>query len=316
MPINGDYNTRLSEAEDYITVETLKAGNPARDDNFYTISRNEIHSKFGRDITDEDIRESVFQRPEVYSADWQGSELRIVPEDYYLERYHVRAAENVTPKTEKLYSPLNFYLRDNDMLEHYDGDYWRDDISHYEASEFLDAIDLFLRRDRDTLDKTRGMMEYYGSGSVDDKVYSLFPTTEFHEGKLWCVAELTLTAPLTTEEMAELKDWWSGQLSDGWGEGIEQHEIKVERGELYMEPWTSDDSFFVDTREQFSQRLGVKISSHLTIEPAAPLKAAALIPGDGEKPSVLEQIRQAAKDAKTRPPSEKAAASKKHKPEL
>lgn len=171
--------------------------------------------------------------------------------------------------TEKLYSPINLFLRDNDMLEHYDGDYWRDDLPHSEARDFGDAIDLFLRRDRDTLDKTRGMMEYYHDSAVNGKVHSLFPTTEFHDGKLWCVAELTLTAPLTREEMAELKDWWRGQLSDGWGEGIEQREIKVDRGELYMEPWSSGGGFFLDTREQFEDRLGVRTSPDITIQPAS-----------------------------------------------
>lgn len=42
------------------------------------------------------------------------------------------------------------------------------------------------------------------------------------------------------------------------GEGIEQREIKVDRGELYLEPWTSKDSFFVDTEREFSQRLGLE----------------------------------------------------------
>jgi hypothetical protein len=71
---------------------------------------------------------------------------------------------------------------------------------------------------------------------------------------------MELTAPLTPEEMARLKDWWSGQLSDGWGEGFEQRGIKAGRKELYIVPWSSGDNFFVDTEREFRQRLGLEPS--------------------------------------------------------
>lgn len=185
--------------------------------------------------------------------------------------------------TEKLYSPVNFYLRDNDMLEYYDdNNYWRDEMPHEEAWGCMDQIELAIRRDRDTLDSSRGMMEYYReSESVNDKVQSLFPGIELHGDQLWCVAEMKLTAPLTAEETAELKEWWCGQLSDGWGESVEQREINVPRGELYIEPWTSEKSFFIDTEREFCERLG--------LEPPAEKP----LPMADEKPSVLAQLREA-----------------------
>lgn len=163
--------------------------------------------------------------------------------------------------TEKLYSPLNFYLRDNDMLEEYDDvNYWRDELPHEEAWECMDQIELAIRRNRDTLNPVRGMMEYYHeSESVNGKVQSLFPNIELRGDQLWCVADMKLTAPLTAEETAELKEWWCGQLSDGWGEGFEQREIKVARGELYIEPWTSEKSFFIATEREFCKRLGLEL---------------------------------------------------------
>jgi hypothetical protein len=70
------------------------------------------------------------------------------------------------------------------------------------------------------------------------------------------VANLRITGQLGPKEIAELKDWWTGQLSDGWGEGVEQRAIKVNHGdELYIEPWTSDGDFFVDTEREFAARL-------------------------------------------------------------
>jgi hypothetical protein len=89
-------------------------------------------------------------------------------------------------------------------------------------------------------------------------VLSLVPYIELHGDKLWIVAHLRLKEPLSPPELLELKDWWTGQLSDGVGESWEQREIKVGRGDLYLVPWTSDDRFFIDTQREFSSGLGWK----------------------------------------------------------
>jgi hypothetical protein len=171
----------------------------------------------------------------------------------------LEAAQVPMLATEKLYSPLKFYLRDSDtaLAGGYDeNEYWRDELTHTEALRFIDNLELFLRRDRDYYNTERGLMEYYhGPESVNGKVISLLPAIELHEGRLWCAANMKLREPLTAEEMTALKDYWSGQLSDGVGESWEQEAIKVPGGELYMEPWTSDDSFFIDTEKEFRRRL-------------------------------------------------------------
>ena len=162
---------------------------------------------------------------------------------------------------EKLYSPLGFYLRDKEDAQNgvYDEvDYWRDELSHEEAFAYMDNIEVFLARDRKHYDTGRGLAEYLDRGSLGDKVRSLVPYIELHGDKLWLVANMRLRETLSPTEMLELKDWWEGQLNDGWGEGIEQREIKVDRGELYLEPWTSKDSFFIDTEREFSRRLGLE----------------------------------------------------------
>jgi hypothetical protein len=166
-------------------------------------------------------------------------------------------------ETERLYSPLEFYLHDP-CEEERSGEYGKFDLYDVryrmhpiEAYEFMDAIELAVRRDRDRMDQKRGMAEYL-SGTLGDKVESMFPAVEFHGNELYCVTEVTLRAPLTPQEMSELKDWWSGQLSDGWGEGFEQREIKIGGEELYIRPWTSDDGFFVETEREFHGRLGLE----------------------------------------------------------
>ncbi len=162
---------------------------------------------------------------------------------------------------EKLYSPLGFYLRDTEAAlegQYDEMQYWRDEISHEEAFGYLDQINSFLLQDQDRIGNDRGLMAYCRSDVLSEKVYSLIPAIELHGDKLWCVADVRLNDPLTPLEMADLKSWWGGQLSDGWGEGLEQREIMVDRGELYIEPWTASAGFFIATQAEFDRRMGIE----------------------------------------------------------
>lgn len=182
--------------------------------------------------------------------------------------------------TEKLYSPLEFYLH-NPREEEANGEYGAYDlyderykIPSIDAAEHMDAIELAILRDRDRMDKTHGMAEYL-SKPLGDKVEAIFPSIKLFNDTLMCVTEVKLTEPLTLAELTTLKDWWSGQLSDGWGEGFEQREIRVGREELYIVPWTSDDSFFIDTEWEFCARMGIDVPERKQDEiPETPAEAA------------------------------------------
>jgi hypothetical protein len=171
---------------------------------------------------------------------------------------------------EKLYSPLEFCLHDpreeeeNGEYGMYDFNDERYKIPHNEAWEHMNAIELTLRRECDNLDKTHGLAEYLPNG-LREKVWSLFPSIERCGDSLYFAASVELTAPLSPEELAELKERWSGQLSDGFGEGLEQREIKVGREELYIVPWTSDAGFFVETEREFFRRLGLETPESRTL---------------------------------------------------
>jgi hypothetical protein len=129
---------------------------------------------------------------------------------------------------------------------------------------YEDAVELALLRDRERMDAVHGLAEY-APDELREKLWSLFPDIEYHGNYLWCAAAMELTAPLTTDETARLKDWWSGQLSDGWGEGFEQREINVGREELYIVPWSSDDGFFIDTEREFRRRLRLEPSERAAL---------------------------------------------------
>mgnify|MGYP000854494526 CR=1 FL=1 len=55
---------------------------------------------------------------------------------------------------------------------------------------------------------------------------------------------------ISPSELAEIAEWLSGQFSDGWGEGLEQREIKVDDGELYVSFWDSSNRFFIKPEDE------------------------------------------------------------------
>ena len=170
-------------------------------------------------------------------------------------------AESNTVFTEKLYSPV--FVQTLDMELDDDDDYYNDElypISQETAKDYVHEIGTAPAQERSDLDEARGLMAYYRSADsevdkhVDEKVHSLFVDVEVHEGKLWGVATLELTAPLNQFEYDRLKDYLSGQYSDGFGEGLGQHAITVGDEELYVSLWSSDDGFFIDTQQEFTAR--------------------------------------------------------------
>ena len=59
-----------------------------------------------------------------------------------------------------------------------------------------------------------------------------------------------LSTNLTPDELAELKDYISGQASDGWGEGFEQREISTDDGDLFVHLWNFGDNWSIQTEEE------------------------------------------------------------------
>ena len=100
-------------------------------------------------------------------------------------------------------------------------------------------------------EEARGLMHYFDeSREVAAKVMSAHPKVAEINGELYGVLECKISEPLTEEEIKVLKDYWTGQMSDGWGEGFEQRPIDVEDGEIYVSFWNSADFWNVMTEEE------------------------------------------------------------------
>ena len=155
----------------------------------------------------------------------------------------------------KLYMPMT--------VDCYEKNEWGDtedeptELDNHTATGYADHIVAALMRERLSTETERGLMYYYDKNdSVEQKVKSCDFTAEVRNGRLWGVAECQVTGELTPKELYTLKEYISGQASDGFGEGFEQREIKVGDCELYAHLWSSEDSWSIRTEQEcFVQKL-------------------------------------------------------------
>lgn len=154
-----------------------------------------------------------------------------------------------------LYSPLTAQLYENGEDSGY---LFRSDLTPY-AKKIADAIEDYGSPE----EMARGLMHYYSEDSViASKVFSARPKVAEIDGELYGVLECKIMKPLFEEEIAKLKDYWTGQMSDGWGEGFEQQAISVSDGELYVSFWNSENFWSVMTEEELygNQVQGMEMS--------------------------------------------------------
>ena len=163
--------------------------------------------------------------------------------------------------TLKLFSPLYPQL--------YERNEWGDlesepvTMGADELCSYQDEILAAIERENLREEGDRGLAVYLRNELLKRKVFSMNPTVEEWNGRLWGVLEVQSYGPLSDAELKAVKDEWSGQESDGWGEGFEQREIKIDAGELCVSFWSSDGRFFIRTEQELKsepeQRFGMKM---------------------------------------------------------
>ena len=75
------------------------------------------------------------------------------------------------------------------------------------------------------------------------------PSVELHGNKLCGCLTVELKEPLLDDEQTVLCNYISGQYSDGWGEGFEQRDIRVDDGTLAVHFWQEDGFKMTPERE-------------------------------------------------------------------
>ena len=138
---------------------------------------------------------------------------------------------------------------------------------------FDEQIAEMVREDIKGMQEKGGLAEYLDNRLLKRKVESMTPTVELWQDQLWGVLEIRVHGKLTESELKALSEEWSGQASDGWGEGFEQKPLQIQEGELYVSFWNSGDGFFIKTEEELkaAPRQGMSMQMALPGACAAPL---------------------------------------------
>ncbi len=158
------------------------------------------------------------------------------------------------PSVLRLYMPLTAELYERD--EYGDREDDPKELSGGQLWYYKDAILKALINDRMPEEAERGIMHWYHEADgVKEKVRSVVFTVEKRDYRLWGVAECQLLRDLTTRERDTLKEYITGQASDGWGEGFEQRDIEVNEGVLNVHLWNRDEWSLQTEEELFGQEM-------------------------------------------------------------
>ena len=142
----------------------------------------------------------------------------------------------------KFYSPLTaeFFPDEPDWEDESYNEYEGFPMDGHDLLQYADAVDEAVKKD--IADFNGDLMQYYHEDdSVRQKVVSAVPSVEIHGNKLCGCLNVELRESLNEGEQAVLCDYISGQYSDGWGEGFEQRDIRVEDGTLAVHFWQDHD---------------------------------------------------------------------------
>ena len=142
----------------------------------------------------------------------------------------------------KFYSPLTaeFFPDEPDWEDESYNEYEGYPMDGHDLLQYADAVDEAVKKD--IADFNGDLMQYYHEDdSVRSKVVSAVPSVEICGNKLCGCLTVELKETLLDDEQTVLCNYISGQYSDGWGEGFEQRDIRVEDGTLAVHFWQDHD---------------------------------------------------------------------------
>ena len=152
--------------------------------------------------------------------------------------------------TEYYYCPLvaRVYLCDGyEGYDEYPDDYDGDFLIQYE-----DKIRKLIKQEE--LCGENLAAYFAGSDGAVSKLKEIHFGTQNVDGIIYGKIRVELTERLTDEENAEIKEFLIGQCADGFGESLEQREIEIPEGIMYVSFWNAD-YYFMLNEDEFDNRL-------------------------------------------------------------
>lgn len=126
------------------------------------------------------------------------------------------------------------------------------EINSKELLEYKDEIDQKVKKSFSFFGskfKYRGLIGYEGE-AIKKKIKYINLSIDIIDDDLWLIHEIRTYSRLTNKEQEKVISIIEGQISDGWGEGFEQHPVcKIRHnnvdGFLYISPFKGiEDGFF------------------------------------------------------------------------
>lgn len=231
----------IRQHEQTAALENLKAHMDGCIDKW--LEKYEGESKFDIPLTDliNDVDFGEFFTE--YASERLSADPRI--ETCELTHSSIEVAKHELVET-RLYCPLKIMIEDEDCC----------DLIEVDSANYIgydDEINDFIRNDlnRDKYAVERGLAAYLHDEELDKKVYSIMPMVETRNGNLYGVAVVQSYGELDKAETVDLVGYISGQFSDGFGEGLEQHPVTLGGDEVYISLWNSDDYYLKPESELF-----------------------------------------------------------------
>lgn len=170
------------------------------------------------------VLESLQSRPEILSCTKENGSVR---------------AEMRTLSETKLYCPLKIIAdchgSSDDMYE----------TPSSCCKKYMDNINKKIQQSFDYDEQERGLVTWCDDEDITRKVFSAMPSVEVRDDDLYGCVLLRHFGDLDKSDLVSVSKYISGQLSDGWGESFEQHEISTRDEDIYVSFWNMDDEYFL-----------------------------------------------------------------------
>lgn len=159
--------------------------------------------------------------------------------------------------TETFYFPLVGMLEDEEYGDEYE-------VGNPFLKDYKWDIDELIEKEQSA--DLGDMKDYfYDDDNAQAKMVTARWGIDEKNGTLYGKVDFKLREPFTAEEKEIVRDWVSGQNSDGFGEGLEQRPIETEDGDLYVSVWNSGDDYFIYDENEMNEYLSQQQSGGMKL---------------------------------------------------